>query len=466
MKKIRFISAIYWLFIGIRFLPAQQTGFPSAQVRGDLSVLKKELIENHPNLFLYTPQADFEKYFSHLFQNVPDTLSENETYAFFAQTGSVIRDGHTLFFPPEKSTGFHNENSVFFPGKIYWDGNSMFLQLHFFDSSGIPDGARILSINGQSADTIMAFLLERMMYDGDNRTYPTWVLNNWFSEYYSYFYGHPESFEVEYNIKTGPIISTSIPALKKTEIAVNRQKNYPDKSFVPKIKDGISAQFNTELKTAVLTIRDFHNEILKNTYQQKFKKEIKIIFREIQKQKTENLILDLRNNQGGDVQNGKFLLSRICARRFQLVSAYYKVDKSSLSRGERKIRPAKGPAMRFVQPKKNAFSGRLYVLVNGGSFSNSGIVSSALQHDGRGIFIGDETGGNPHIICGNARSITLPNTGMQVEISTLRYVIRNPSENTGRGLMPEHRVRPTVDDLIAGRDVELELALDLIKKNR
>jgi hypothetical protein len=35
-------------------------------------------------------------------------------------------------------------------------------------------------------------------------------------------------------------------------------------------------------------------------------------------------------------------------------------------------------------------------------------------------------------------------------------------EPVDRGLIPEHRVEPTIEDLLAGRDVVLEYVLELI----
>ena len=44
-------------------------------------------------------------------------------------------------------------------------------------------------------------------------------------------------------------------------------------------------------------------------------------------------------------------------------------------------------------PKPNNFKGKVYVLINGGSFSASSIISSNLKSTKRAIFVGEETGG-------------------------------------------------------------------------
>ena len=113
------------------------------------------------------------------------------------------------------------------------------------------------------------------------------------------------------------------------------------------------------------------------------------------------------------------------------------------------------------QPVKKPYSGKLYVLINGGSFSNSVIVSSCLREHQRAVFIGEESGGNPHILAGNAADYKLPHTKIRVEIPTLRYVMTNDSLNTGRGIEPDYPVANSIQDRINGIDKPLEFAIRL-----
>jgi C-terminal processing protease CtpA/Prc len=42
---------------------------------------------------------------------------------------------------------------------------------------------------------------------------------------------------------------------------------------------------------------------------------------------------------------------------------------------------------------KNAFKGKVYVMINRGSFSASSVISSNLKGSKRATFVGEETGG-------------------------------------------------------------------------
>ena len=100
--------------------------------------------------------------------------------------------------------------------------------------------------------------------------------------------------------------------------------------------------------------------------------------------------------------------------------------------------------MGLMRPQPQAFKGQLYVLINGGSFSNSGIVSSALQHYNRAIFIGEESGGNKNIIAAYEKSIVLPNTRIKVDVPTRQFEIRERAKNTGHGTIPNTIIKPSI----------------------
>jgi hypothetical protein len=317
------------------------------------------------------------------------------------------------------------------------DGEKLFTVMHFTDSVTIPDGAQILSINGLSASHIIQFCLDRMMHDGHNTTYPIWVLNNWFSEYYGYFFGHPSIHTIRFKDADGHIKEVLVEGVPKPEMAVIRPLRYPKNDLDKQAGEGITLSFRDHNKVAVLTIRDFSNRMLRNKYNQNFRPAIYNAFAEINESGAQKLILDLRDNQGGEVRNGLILLRFVLCEPFRVVDYYRKVDDPSAPFDRRLKNKVGGAFTGERHPvSRNHFDGELMVLVNGGSFSNSGIVASAISKHKRGLITGEETGGNGVILCGSIREIKLPNSGIIVEVPTLQFVINGDLENTGRGFNP------------------------------
>ncbi|PWV47761.1 S41 family peptidase [Chitinophaga sp. S165] len=195
--------------------------------------------------------------------------------------------------------------------------------------------------------------------------------------------------------------------------------------------------------TAILTIKSFDPDLLESRYKQDFTHVIDSVFTVLKHSQTTSLILDLRNNQGGEFEPGRYLLSYLLAD-----TARYLLN---------------GEESRLIQPETNHFTGKLFVLINGGSFSNTAIVSACLERDKRAVFIGEETGGNKHVISGNPTEILLPATHIRCFISTTTYLITN-GNNDGHGVLPTYPVPPSITDILTGRDASMDLALELIAK--
>jgi C-terminal processing protease CtpA/Prc len=219
---------------------------------------------------------------------------------------------------------------------------------------------------------------------------------------------------------------------------------------------------DTALHAGTITIKDFDNENLRIVYNQEFDKVIPEFFSEVRNRHLEYLILDLRGNQGGDLKNGILLLSNLLDTTFQVVRSYESVDPTTCHIPEARLQPAKGPEAGYHEPVKKNFSGKLFVLINGGTYSASSIVCSVLQQADRCTFIGEETGGNPVVIAGEGKHIQLPNTKTDVLIPSLRYNIRSILFNSGRGITPDHLVVPSTEDILQHRDPAMELAYRLI----
>jgi C-terminal processing protease CtpA/Prc len=118
----------------------------------------------------------------------------------------------------------------------------------------------------------------------------------------------------------------------------------------------------------------------------------------------------------------------------------------------------------FVVPRpvpEHVFTGELFVLIDGGCFSSTGHLSALLKYHGAGIFIGVETGGS--FACNDAsEGYTLKHTGLRIGLPRMTFRVATRGLAKGRGILPDHEIEPTIDDLISGRDVVREKAVSLI----
>lgn len=447
------ISVCCVLLMSLPALAQQQ--FSPSQLKEDLLYYKTKLEQLHPNLYLYSSREKFRHFFDSLSHSVNSSLNEFEFYKLITLTSSIVKDGHTLILPSNSFTAYHNANSKFLPFQVGLFQGNLYVKMNCTNSKLIEDGTIIDSINGTPANFITENLLNRQVRDGENSSYANWILDSYFREYYSYVFGHPNTFRISCKIDNRSTVILA-NALTKDSIYYYRQKNYMQFYSDSNINKGIYANYILPKHIVVLTIKDFHSEVLKNEYNQNFSAEIEKIIDDIIQNQVPNLVIDLRNNQGGDVENGVILLKYLISRPFKIVNGYQKLKNGNIIQG-------KGPSMGLHKPNKKRYHGQIYVLLNGGSFSNSVIFSSCLREYTNTIFVGTESGGNPNVLAGYAREFKLPNTKINVQVPTKRFVITSMTKNNGTGLIPTYKVEHTIENNIHLYDNQLNFLLNLIK---
>lgn len=114
-----------------------------------------------------------------------------------------------------------------------------------------------------------------------------------------------------------------------------------------------------------------------------------------------------------------------------------------------------------LKPAENSYSGKVFVLTDGASFSTSGHLASLLKYHGIGTFIGEESGGGA-VVTDGGKSITLKNTKMRAYCATTVFKTAVNGLPEGRGVIPDYEVKPSLDDYLRGKDPQLEKALELI----
>ena len=119
-------------------------------------------------------------------------------------------------------------------------------------------------------------------------------------------------------------------------------------------------------------------------------------------------------------------------------------------------------------PLKNNYTGQVYVLTGGYSFSATTLFAAAVKGQKNVTIVGEETGGGYYgNSSGSFLSFTLPNTGITGRIPLCKFVIE-PKINTipfGRGVLPDYEIQPSIKEYLSGYDNEMEYAKLLIKKN-
>lgn len=441
VRSISFILALMFFVNTSRaqnYDPAKL--YSKESLKADLRFVRENLEKKHAGLYRYITKPALNRFFDSLDHEIAGPMTEQAFFNLLTLLHSRIRNGHTMFLPGDSATAY-KRSGRYLPFMVNWaDGKLTIIENNSADSS-IQPGMEILTINGTNTASVVEQLLNRMTRDGYNQTYPVWVLNHYFSAYYSFTFGQPDTFLLQLKDRTGALQLKQVAGLTKDSIKHLKQIRYPHK--YPIVSDERAIEFREEKEhhTATLIIKTFDSDLLKEKYQQDYKKVFDSLFKQINRHPIKNLILDLRDNQGGNFYPGQTLLSYLV----------HSPGKFLLD----------GKDATIIQPKAASFKGKLYVLMNGGSFSNTAIVCACLKRDRRSVFIGEETGGNAHIISGDPEEFILPQTKIKAYISTVTYRIVADT-NDGHGVKPDHSLMPSTEELLKGKDAAKALALQLI----
>lgn len=400
----------------------------------DLRSLENRLRKSHPALHLYSSSDQLDRCFDSLRTYLGRPRTDLQLISATAALYPLLCDGHTLFLPGPL-TASRGLYALYLPLDPIWIDGRLYVRNNGTTDDRLRPGSEVLAINGVAAPAIMDTLMWRQVRDGGNRTFPEWILNNWFKEYYRLSFGEPPMFTVDL-ASTDGALRVTVPALPKDSIRANVKRNQPGTGEGEEDKPLLRVA--PDSTHAVLTIPTFDD--LRDPLHPKIsgKAVLHKAFSALKAMDVHGLILDLRGNQGGDPALARLLLSYVMKEPFHLVW--------------------KGPASGKHRPRSDAFSGKLVVLMDGGSFSATGMVLSCLERHQRAVLVGEEAGGNRTLLAGSPKHFRLPNTGADCYISTrLWRLVDRP--NDGHGVMPTIPVSPTIEDIIYGRDPMMEAAL-------
>jgi carboxyl-terminal processing protease len=156
------------------------------------------------------------------------------------------------------------------------------------------------------------------------------------------------------------------------------------------------------------------------------------------------IIIDLRGNGGG-------LLSvlRKCFEPFFSDSTIF---------GEFRERNGKEPTLKVSGRGHDAYSGRVFVLIDEMSASAAEIFAAGVQESGRGIVVGRQSSGA--VLMNYEHG--LPN-GFKASIAIRDYQTAKGVRLEGRGVIPDEPVKLTMRDFMENRDPDLERVRELLR---
>ena len=453
------------LFISLFSLCAiaqtERTDFSRQEVLKDLDFLYNSLKESHYDIYAYTPKEKMDSVYEAIKASITtDSLSTLEAITKLQPLTSAINNGHTAIeFPIPQYIRYAYGGGTVFPLEVALENNKALVRRNWSEEEGISIGSELLSINGRSMEEVLAGIYPHVSAE---RPYFKHAKIELFTlpRYYWQVFGEKETFEVE--IQTNDTVKkyslSAIPAIEGYEM--KRQDIIDPKRELKFYKE-----------TAYLKPGNFSGD------EAAYRKFIDSSFSAINEKKSKTLIVDFRNNAGGDDSFSDYLVSYIADRPFKWYGNFTLKTSEFLKEHVRKERDTTNAFWRSAlehengtiypydfdaytpQPGEKRYRGKVYVLINRQTHSQSAVAAAQVQDYGFATIVGEETGDYPSLYA-SIYGYTLPNTGIPVNVSKGRIVRVNGS-TAEEGVIPDIFIK---DHLLDEQDEILEGLLQRIGK--
>lgn len=455
-------------------------------VRSDLSALYSNLREAHYDLYAHRSKREYDRYYRELWASVRAPMGPVAASILFQKFVAYGRIGHARIDAPV--AGFVSNvrsGGKMLPLFIRVDDGRVILTDAAEETGTLRPGTEVLAIDGVPIRQVLARLA---IHVSAERPYMVHAQME-------------KSFPALLWIEHGPVDSAVVTARiagKRVEVQVKAVTLEQRRALAAKFRAGPAIDLSTrEYKALTQGVAYLRPGPFFNTGQAAgnpapsyeasgFRSFIDDSFRKILASGATDLLIDLRDNPGGDNSFSDPMIAWFADRPFRFASSF-RLKASAATKAEYARRRASGESidpdlerqmateagqangtqyryeLPMVSPRAELrFRGRVWVLVNRHSYSNAASVAALIQDYGFGKVIGEETAD----VASNYASVqhfTLPATGVTVTYPKSHFVRPNGRDEVA-GVKPDfHIARPPVT---AAEDVALSAALGVIESRR
>lgn len=453
-------------------------------LKKDLEILHRGLQEYHPSLYAYTPKKDLDHAFKKSIESIHDSLSESEfAYKIIAPFIAKIRCGHTSVSLSSPYVKYLRSNPpASFPLFLKFFGDTMMVSRNLHQSDSIfKRGTRILNINGLDSRAIKNRLFSSFPIDGYAETVNLARINNNFPFYHRIVMGVDSNYTIDY-LDDKNLVKTS--TIRPFNAGVNTKQNKSSKISTRKRP----AQRSTDLELRLDTGSNLGYMFLANfDHPLKSHRFIRKSFKKIKQHHIDHLIIDLRTNGGGVIDNEVFLARHLRKTRFRVADSAVAIKRTFKGYGKyfrnewingliinlftkedehgRFHMTGYWEKRQFKPIRHRFFHGQVYVLTGGMTFSAASLFCKTLKGQDNVRLIGEETGGSGYANNGLLiPDFVLPNSRVKIRVPLFRLVPDSTAINNGRGVFPDIPISSTSASLKAGFDPVMFSTISLIRK--
>jgi C-terminal processing protease CtpA/Prc len=462
------VLPILFLFLSLNLLASDTTRIrtlTAEQVRKDLAYMVQTMETVHPNIFHALGKEAFQKKYDSVLSTVNGSMTEFEAWPKFAVLIGAINEGHTSISYPSSMLG---DSSQLFPLFFKsWERDGFIVQYDLSDEQHTQRGDKLIAVNGESVETIRKRFLR---FFGGLPAYKDVVITNQLP-FLLAVSGVRAPFTVSV-AQQGGVKSWTVNAVTKKEWLARLSRA---RKADPMQRQPYQYQ---ELEGGIgyLNFRSMLNPARFETF-------VDSVFSSIRQRQVKGLIIDLRQNGGGNSVLGRQLLSYITTKKYRMaggfswkISQQYKDFYNNLPEANQYLKHSNigkrylegvngtlitGPGDEIKSDRRaNAFEGKVCFLISAYTFSSANMLANAVKDFKLATLIGEPTGESPNDY-GEVLSLQLPGSKITFTTSTKQFIRANGREDDPDPVLPDYLVK---DDPATTEDETMKFAIAWITK--
>ncbi|MEO1263428.1 MAG: S41 family peptidase [Bacteroidota bacterium] len=458
----------------------------------DYKLIETMVLDVHPGTYRYNDHQQIKKGLNELKAKFSQPLTHGEAYLAISKVTAQIKCDHT-------KAGFNNQSKIInsvihyqkdkLPFTFKWVGDQMLVIQNASQNNSLKKGIIINSINGIKVKDIQQEMMTLVGADGatdHNRLYKTEINGydfryNAFDIFFPLLYPFSDSLTLDIqDYKSGATQTLKVAPLTREERSAIFADRYAD---FPKTRDDLWNFEILENQIGLLTVNSFGLFGWK-AMTLDYKQFLADTFAKLNSAGIKHLIIDIRKNNGGADE----MLEELFGYLSKENSSFNREGRTRYLEFPESLKPyvqtwGDNPWYFNLQPKKKkptdgyyifkenftqktdqskmTFSGDVYLLTSAANTSLAFYTAYRFQKQEMGLSIGQETGGNLNDINGGQiLFLRLPYSQIEIDFPVMGGFTIEPQPDMG--VKPDIEIEYTIEDIIAGRDLEIETALKMI----
>jgi hypothetical protein len=453
--------------------------------REDLRLLYARLQEEHVDLFARRSREDYDAHMARLRASIEGPVTRSDFHLLLQDAMAFGQIGHAKTDAPVGDVMSHIQagGSIIPLSITYRDDRMITDNWTSPEGEALPPGSRITRLGDLSVEQFEARLRSMVSADTDRLFHAQIELL--MPALVFLVFGHVDALHVAYLDPEGVAASHTVEAM-----ALPAMYAMQDERALPRPARDPSERVYRDLGNEVFYLQpgpfyakeDERGGTGDDYAIGPFKAFVEKAFGALAESGARKLIIDLRNNPGGDVSFSDLIIARLTNRPYRFASRYEvragRNTKESWAASDHDPASFAGiisdaiaaaavgervsVAVPEVQPiTDNAFDGKVWVLIDKHSFSNAAVIAALMQDLDIATLVGEETA-DLATTYGAVERFSLPNSGAAI-VYPKAYMVRPSGDESVRGVVPDISISP--NPIGEPRDLMLDAAAALARES-